>query len=168
MAAVWDNVDYADVYFETRGSNAGSILTLFAPDAFVPEGDRFSAATTVSWMTAMNFRESTVMPMAMRLDRTLTVWGTSAVITPGLGMDSIALTVDGSWPSDLPQPHQLSSVTLSTTGYALSQVAGGDRRLDKFNADTLRTLNARTSTALTSPIRPLAATSLTNTPRRTI
>lgn len=89
-ATVWDNVDYADVYFETRGSNAGSILTLFAPDAFVPEGDRFSAATTVSWMTAMNFRESTVMPMAMRLDRTLTVWGTSAVITPGLGMDSIA------------------------------------------------------------------------------
>ncbi len=41
-ATIWDNVSFADVYYQTRGTNDGSLM----PDALVPLVDRSLARIT--------------------------------------------------------------------------------------------------------------------------
>jgi hypothetical protein len=109
-ATVWDNVQFADVYYQTRGMNDGS----GAPDLAVPLGRPIPGAYNYYIDGPMLPEDEIFGPYPF-----LYFSGDHSWIWDGFYRG----TVNGTWPEELPQPEDPESINLTATGYAFSSLA---------------------------------------------
>ncbi|MFC1759682.1 S8 family serine peptidase, partial [Planctomycetota bacterium] len=120
-AAVWNNVDFADVYYQTRGANGDMVS-----DTLVPRGRPIPGA--------YNFYidESNHLPTAAEYDE-LNIWGDHEYVWEGFYLS----TVNGQTPKDndlaaltKDTPSPATNISVNDVGYAFSRVKNSATRPD--------------------------------------
>ncbi|MBI2481616.1 MAG: hypothetical protein HYV60_24115, partial [Planctomycetia bacterium] len=111
-ATVWDNVAFADVYYQTRGSNEGAFL----PDFIVPEGRPIPGAYNVLLDTELPSLDPD--PYSF-----LDASGDHSYVWNCFYLGTVL------WPDPLPEDcaPSASSVDFSSTGYAFSRILAQSR-----------------------------------------
>lgn len=116
-ASVWNIVEFADVYYEIRGSNEGSLL----PDSIVPLGRPIPGAYNLLLADNGALPDVNGNPV-------------DGPYSPGEGAGDHGYvwntfyhgTVEGHLPAGQPAPEDSSSFNFSQTGFAFSRIADGE------------------------------------------